>query len=157
MTDQLLITWIIFLIFALCIDIGAYIALRVIWKRKGVVPTDEFWNLVEARLGQGINVIIDRLSRIRLQLPQAPALSQTPKPTPAPDKVPAEVPDEIPAGVELIPYYVKTIDNIRQVQFSFEMPLNTKINVRIGATGENGIQVEKRELWDEKRETRKKK
>jgi hypothetical protein len=126
--DKLLITWTFMVVVGLSIDVLAYVLLRAEWKKKGVIVTDEFLKKVSDRLGQMIKAL------------RKPAPIK-PQPQPNPSSLASEVPI-----VELIPVSVESIGQIRRVQFSMEMPLNTTMEVRIGATLEAGVTVEKREL-----------
>jgi hypothetical protein len=126
--DKLLITWTFIVILGIGIDVLVYVLLRAEWKKRGVIVTDEFLKKVSERLGQMIKAL------------RKPAPAK-PQPQPNPSSLASEVPI-----VELIPVSVESIGQIRRVQFSMEMPLNTTMEVRIGATLEAGVTVEKREL-----------
>jgi hypothetical protein len=127
--DQLLIWWAVLVIVAFSFDIGAYFFLRAEWKKSGVLLTDKLWNQLSDKLGQFVKTWQERLRFAR------PRPAQTPSSQPAIDDV-----------VEIIPVSVKTFGQVRRVQFSMEMELNTTVNVRIGARQDAGVTVEKREL-----------
>ena len=130
--NQFLLTWAIIVVATLSLDIGAYLFLRAEWKKNGVLLTDKFWNLVSDKLGQAVKTAWKSLRPIKPQL--AASL-----PTPAP------VVNEPP--IEIIPVSVKMVGGeMRRVQFTVDMAMNTTVNVRIGATREAGIKVEKREI-----------
>ena len=127
--DQLLIWWAVLVLVAFSFDIGAYFFLRAEWKKSGVLFTDKLWNQLSDKLGQFAKTWRERLRFIR------PRPAQTPSSQPVIDDV-----------VEIIPVSVKAFGQVRRVQFSMDMELNTTVNVRIGARQESGVKVEKREL-----------
>jgi len=130
--DNLLITWIFLIVAGLSIDLLAYVLLRAEWKKSGVVFTDKFWNQAWTKLEQLVKTGQERLR---------------PAARPQPALTPSELDlleNQIP--VEIIPASVNIVDGIRQVEFSLEMQMNTTMEVRIGATSEMGVKVEKREI-----------
>ena len=134
--NQLLLMWAVLVIAALCLDVGAYLYLRAEWKKSGVLLTDKLWNQLTNKPRESLKAGWERLRAIA-------------KPKAAPTSAVAEpAPQEaaIDEAVEIIPVSVKTIGQVRQVQFSLDMALNTTVNVRMGASGEAGVKVEKREL-----------
>ena len=126
--DKLLITWTFMVVVGIIIDVLMYVFLRAEWKKTGIILTDQFSKKVSDKLSQAIKA---------LQKPEPAKPQPKPGPSPLASKVPI---------VELIPVSVESIGQIRRVQFSMEMPLNTTMEVRIGATLEAGVTVEKREL-----------
>jgi hypothetical protein len=127
--NNLVIWWTIIVIVALSIDIVVYIWLRTEWKKRGVMVIDEYFK-------KALNWPKQTFETLKKRLPGKPQPRQ-PHPAPQPTEAPI---------VELIPVSVESIGQIRRVQFSMEMPLNTTMEVRIGATLEAGVKVEKREL-----------
>lgn len=144
--DNLVITWIFMALIGLSIDVLAYVLLRAYWKKSGVVLTDKLWDQVSAKLSEIAQAGQERL------FPAKPLPNPTPvNPVsidPAPVLVepePPSVPSEEPAE-EIIPVYVENIGQLRRVQFSLDMQMNTTMEVRIGPTSETGVKVEKREI-----------
>ena len=125
--NPLFLTWSTFLVGALFVDFGVYFYQRYIWKKSGVILTDQFWE----KLSESLRRMIAEGRPRKLQ--PAPAL---PKPV---------IVVEEPA-VEVIPVSVEMVGEVRRVEFSLEMELNSKVNVRIGATPEAGVKVEKRAI-----------
>ena len=150
MDNQLLITWIIIIVVALGLDIGGYFFLRRYWEKNDVILTDIWLN----KIMDPIDLAFDWVDQLGLRLralfflkPETttqtsvlaePAAEILPLPEPE-----AEVTPEVE---EVIPVSVEQVDGVRRVRFSLEMPLNTTVEVRIGATQESGVTVEKHEL-----------
>jgi len=131
--NQLLILSAMIIVATLILDAGIYLVLRDEWKKSGILLTDKFWSLLSDKPGQFVRAVWKTLRPIRPQLASAP--------------VPASAPvvDETP--VEIIPASVKMVGGeMRRVEFVVDMAMNTTVNVRIGATREAGVKVEKREL-----------
>ena len=144
MTNDSLITWAIVVIVALLLDFGIYISLLVVWKKSGVVLTDQFWDMVTERASQMTKEIGANIQKALPKLPEKTPIILQPAQGLAPQPLP---PDDMPEpGVESIPVSVKKVGKLRRVAFSFDMPLETKVNVRIGPTSDDEITVEKREL-----------
>lgn len=142
MDTQLLISWIIVVLVALGLDIGIYIFLRLDWKKNGTTFIDRFWDRAFDQANQIFQALKKRIAIALVKYHQA---SVSPAPVSAPtDPVLEPLPDAHP--VERIPVSVKNIGTVRRVQFSLDMPLDTQVDVRIGATREAGVTVEKREL-----------
>ncbi|MGC1379144.1 MAG: hypothetical protein WA821_23140 [Anaerolineales bacterium] len=131
--NQLLITWAIVVFVALGLDVGAYLFLRAEWKKSGVLLTDKLWNQLSDKLDQSVKAERERLLSLIRPKPKQLSLPDAPQPI-------------IDDPVEIIPVSVKTVGQVRRVEFSMDMALNTTVNVRIGATKEAGVKVEKREL-----------
>ena len=131
--NQLLIMWAIAVLVAFSLDIVAYLFLRAEWKKSGVLFTDRLWNQFSDKLGPIVKTGRERLLSLKPQPIQPIPLPEPPQP----------VIDDL---VEIIPVSVKTVGQMRRVEFSMDMALNTTVNVRIGATSEAGVKVEKREL-----------
>jgi hypothetical protein len=131
--NRLLISWAIVVLVAFGLDIVAYLFLRAEWKKSGVLLTDRLWNQLSDKLGQIVKTGRERLPSLMLQPVRSTSLPESPQPV-------------IDNPVEIIPVSVKTVGQVRRVEFSMDMALNTKVNVRIGATREAGVKVEKREL-----------
>ena len=152
MEKQLLITCIIIIVLALGLDVVTYLFLRTDWKKNGTLITDRLLSRWSDALHQQVKVWQNSISVNLVKYYQesvaqpAPASVpvQTPRPAPAPAPVPAPVVDAVP--VEIVPVSFKKIGQVRRVQFSLEMPWDTQVEVRIGATYESGVTVEKREL-----------
>ena len=133
-SNQLLIMWAIIILAAFSLDIGAYLFLRAEWKKSGVLLMDRLWDQLFNKLDRIVKAGRERL------------LSLKPQPKPKQAPLPEVSQPIIDDSVEIIPVSVKTVGQVRRVQFSLDMPLNTTVNVRIGATREAGVKVEKREL-----------
>ena len=151
MDNQLLITWIIIIVVALGLDIGGYFFLRRYWEKNDVILTDVWLN----KIIDVIDLAFDWVDQLGLRLralfflkpqtTQTPVLAGTAATTA--EILPLSEPDAVPEEVEeIIPVSVEHVDGVRRVRFSLEMPLNTTVDVRIGATQEAGVTVEKREL-----------
>ena len=150
MEKQLLITCIIIIVLALGLDVVAYLFLRTDWKKNGTLLTDRLMSRWSDALHQqvkvwqnGISVNLVKYYQESVAQP-APAAVPVQAPVPVPAPVPAPVVDAV--LVEIVPVSVKKIGQVRRVQFSLEMPWDTQVEVRIGATHESGVTVEKREL-----------
>lgn len=137
-----ILTWSFMVSAAVLIDIAAYIFLRLDWKKNGITLTDKFWNLVFDRADQIGNTIKKRIAIMVVKYHQA-TLAENVAPTPVPEPDPLPVADP---SVEIVPVLVRSIGKVRHVQFFVDMPLDTQVEVRIGATREAGVTVEKREL-----------
>lgn len=139
-----ILTWSFMVSAAIIADIAAYIFLRLDWKKNGITLTDKFWNQVFDRADAVGKSIQTRISILlvkyhRASITDTPAAVSQLKPStvaPASDSVP----------VEIVPVLVHTTGNVRHVKFFVDMPLDTQVEVRIGATREAGVKVEKREL-----------
>lgn len=140
--NQQLITWTMMVVVALALDIGAYIFLRQDWKKNGSTLTDRFWAQVFDRASQINKTIQHRIAIALVNYHQA-SIATDDKPAAA-DPAPEPLPDATP--VEIVPVTVRNIGGVRRVKFSLDMPLDTQVEVRIGATRESGVTVEKREL-----------
>lgn len=142
MDNQLLITWAFMIVIALGIDIGMYVFLRLDWKKNGSTLIDRFWNQLFDKMDQFFKKLQKSVAVALVKYHQA---SITPDAKPFSQLEPEPVaPDVVP--IEIIPVSVKNIGSVRRVQFSLDMPLDTQVEVRIGATREAGVKVEKREL-----------
>jgi hypothetical protein len=151
MDNQLLITWIIIIVVALGLDIGGYFFLRRYWEKNDVVLTDVWLN----KIMDPIDLAFDWVDQLGLRLRALFFLKSETKQTPV-LVGPAAVAEILPSPEpeleaaseveEIIPVSVEQVDGVRRVRFSLEMPLNTTVDVRIGATQESGVTVEKREL-----------
>ena len=131
--NQLLLMWAVIVGATLIVDAGTYLFLRAEWKKSGVLLTDKFWSLLRDRLVQFVKTALKTLRPVRPQLASVPAPASAP------------VVDEIP--VEIIPVSVQMVGGeMRRVEFVVDMAMNTTVNVRVGATREAGVKVEKREL-----------
>ena len=139
--NQQLITWTMLVVVALGLDIGAYIFLRLDWKKNSSTLTDRFWNQLFDRVDKTVKIVQNRIAIALVKYHQA-SIAADVKAAPAPEPVPD--PDVTPA--EMIPVSVRNVGGVRRVKFSLDMPLDTQIEVRIGATREAGVTVEKREL-----------
>ncbi len=150
MDNQLLITWIIIIVVALGLDIGGHFYLRRYWEKNDVILTDVWLN----KIIDVIDLAFDWVDQLGLRLRalfflkpqsmQTPVLAGT---AAVAEILPLSEPDAVPEEVEeIIPVSVEHVDGLRRVRFSLEMPLNTTVDVRIGATQEAGVTVEKREL-----------
>jgi hypothetical protein len=139
MDNQLLITWIFMIVVALGLDVGAYFLLRIDWKKKGSTLPDRLWGRLFDQVDHTVKTWQSRIS-VGLVKYYQPAPASAPVPTPLPEPVVDATP------VEIIPVSVKKVGNVRRVEFSVEMPLDTQVEVRIGATRDAGVKVEKREL-----------
>jgi len=146
MTNDSLITWAIVVIVALVLDFGIYIWLLTVWKKSGVVLTDQFWDVVTERLSQMVEEIWANFQKALPKLPaKKPVVAlQSAGQPPALPPLPSD--DVREPSVETIPVSVKKVGKLRKVAFSFDMPLETKVNVRIGPTSDDEIKVEKHEL-----------
>ena len=136
MDNQLLINWIIMIVLALGADIAAYIFLRLDWKKNGSTFIDRFWNWLFDKLNLFVAALKKRVALGLIQYHRASVATPAPEPAPLPVGPP----------VETVPVSVKHIGPIRRIKFSLDMPLDTQVEVRIGATREAGVTVEKREL-----------
>jgi hypothetical protein len=146
MDNVLVSIWIISLVVALSLDVSAYIVLRREWEKRGVLVTDELAKRVS-----------DRLDQIRKTW-QKPA---TPKTEPAPPvqkpvevvEAAVEVAKEVPSvrvaspepEPEPIPAPVRAAGQLKHVEFSMDVPLDSAIDISIAATPQ-GVKVEKRQV-----------
>ncbi len=133
--DNILISLVFMVIAGLSIDLLAYFIIRAEWKKSGVVLTDKLLDQAGSKLDQLTQAGRKLFSPIKLQPAPRPAFAQ-PQPA-APSQAPA---------VEIIPASVETVGGLRRVNFSLDMQMNTTMEVRIGATSEAGVKVEKREI-----------
>ncbi len=142
MDNELLITWTFFMVIALGVDIVAYLLLRLDWKKNGITIIDRFWNAHFRKIDQlsaalQKQIAISVLNYHRSTVAAAPAA--------APKEALPEAKPKTPPG-EIVPVTVRNVGNLRRVKFTLDMPLDTQVEVRIGATREAGVTVEKREL-----------
>lgn len=154
MTTQLIGAWIIFIIVGLAVDIGIYLLLRADWKKYGVVRTDLWLGNVFSKIGQIGQAVQNRISASLVQyyreaLPTLkPATVSGQAPTLGADsnlESDSESAADV-APVEIIPISVENVGQMRHIEFSIDLRLDTQVDVRIGATNEAGVTVEKREL-----------
>jgi hypothetical protein len=154
MTTQLIVAWVIFIIVGLAIDIGIYLFLRADWKKNGVVRTDLWLDNIFGKIGQIGKAVQHRISASLVQYYRE-ALP-TLKPATVPGSASALGADSNPESdselvadatpVEIIPISVENVGQMRHIEFSIDLRLDTQVDVRIGATNEAGVTVEKREL-----------
>lgn len=139
MDNQIIIFWIIIIVAGLIIDFATYFLLRSYWQKNGVLLSD----VLIAR-------VFDRLDLSSPQLRKAfPVALRTQSLVLATHTSTLEslsTPEADAELVEIVPVSVEKVGDVRRVEFSIEMPLNTNVEVRIGATSEAGVTVEKREL-----------
>jgi len=138
MDNQLIIFWIIIVVTGLILDFAAYFLFRSYWQKNGVLFSDMLIVWVFDKLP----LVSPQLRKTFAVTPRTQTLvlaTAAPTPEPLPMIPEAEL-------VEIIPVSVEKIGDVRRVEFSIEMPLNTNVEVRIGATSEAGVTVEKREL-----------
>lgn len=138
MDNQLLISWAFFIVIALGIDIAAYIFLRRDWQKNGITIVDRFWNNLFSKIDQLIAALQKQIAINLVKYHRSTLATVTPTAAPAP------LPETAP--VELIPVTVENMGELRRINFTLDMSLNTQVEVRIGATRETGVIVEKREL-----------
>ena len=143
MDNQLLISWTFFVAIALGLDIAAYIFLRRDWKKNGITVVDRFWNALFGKIDQLAAAVRKQVAveLLKYHRSTVPAVAQTDAASTPLTKAPPTAPP-----VELVPVTVRTVGNVRRVKFTLDMPLDTQVEVRIGATRESGVTVEKREL-----------
>lgn len=153
MDNQLLITWIIIIVVALGLDIGGYFFLRRYWEKNDVILIDIWLNKIMDPIELAFDWVDQLGLRLRALFFLKPQTTQTPVlagPAAAAEILPLPEPEveaeATPEVEEIIPVSVEQVDGVRRVRFSLEMPLNTTVDVRIGATQESGVTVEKREL-----------
>jgi hypothetical protein len=144
MDNQLFVTWIIMIVVALGLDVAVYLFLRADWKKNGSVLPDRFWNRFFDKLRQTAKTWQNRISIGLVKYYQPSTLQPSPASAPASGAEPVmEATDD---SIEIIPVSVRKVGQVRRIEFSVEMPLDTQVEVRIGATREAGVKVEKREL-----------
>lgn len=151
MDNQLLITWIIVIVVALGLDIGIHFFLRRYWEKNDVILTDVWLNKIIDPIDLAFDWVDQLGLRLRALFFLKPGIKQTPVlagPAATPEVLPLPEPEveAAPEVEEIIPVSVEQVDGVRRVRFSLDMPLNTTVDVRIGATQESGVTVEKREL-----------
>lgn len=139
--NQLLITWGMMVFAGLTLDVGAYLFLRADWKKNGITLTDRFWEWLFTQVKKAITKMQNRIAIALVKYHQD---SLDPVAAPKPEVLPEPEVESIP--VEIIPVSVEHIGQVRRVEFSMDMFLDTQVEVRIGATREAGVTVEKREL-----------
>ncbi len=129
--DNLFYIWITAMVVALSLDVSAYIVLRRQWKKRGFTIIDELSERMSNRLGQ-IKKRWQELRPVKTKL--------------APVQQPVQEEEQmIQADLqpELIAASVKTIGRLQRVQFSMDVPLDSRINISISSTPETGVKVEK--------------
>jgi hypothetical protein len=142
--DNIFVIWIIAMVVALSLDVLLYIVLRRGWEKHGVLITETLFKQVSDRLGQVVKTW------------QKPAPVKTKPPVPAqkpvePAQAKVEVKKEqaqpVQAAVEseLIPASVQTVGQLKRVQFSMDVPLDSAIDISIASTPEAGVKVRKRQ------------
>src|SRR4051812_25837167 len=97
---QLLIIWIIMIVFALGLDVGAYLFLRADWKKKGSALPDRFWNRFFDRLRQTAKTWQNRISIGLVKYYQPPSLQPSPALAVVTATATAAAPAPAPAPVE---------------------------------------------------------
>jgi hypothetical protein len=144
MDTQLIFFWIMLLVVGLAIDIGVYLFLRADWRKTGVLRTDAFFDRIFDQLSQLQKTIKNSLniSLVRYYRDSVPALASAS--TSVSENELEPVMDTDP--VEIIPISVENVGQMRHIQFSLDLPLDSQVDVRIGATNEAGVTVQKREL-----------
>ena len=148
MDNQLLITWAFMLGTGLVIDVAAYIFLRQDWKKNGSSIVDRFWDMVFNKTDQLAasaqkQIAIALLKYHRSAIAESAKTDSPNTPEAKPETQPEAAPELLG---ELIPVTVQNDGNLRRINFTLDMALDTQVEVRIGASREAGVTVEKREL-----------
>lgn len=142
-TNDLFIFWSVIIVVSLSLDALGYFVLRHHWKRSGgIILTDDLWAQISGRLQQRARSWQEKRP-VKSEKPVIRAI--VPEPSPAPPLPPSPPLREEPA-VQVIPASVKTLGQLREVEFSVDIPLNTVVDIYVGAASEDGVKVEKREL-----------
>lgn len=141
--DNQVLTWAFMVIAALVLDIAAYIFLRLDWKKNGIALTDRFLNRVFEKVDSFFESLKTRAAIALLKYHKAVA-GETPASAPSTEVKPEPAPAA--SSLESVPVLVSNVGKVRRIKFFVDMPLDTQVDVRIGATREAGVTVEKREL-----------
>lgn len=154
MDTQLIIFWVTLIVLGLGFDIGIYLFLRTDWRKNGVLRTDVWFDRIFDRLSQIRKAVSDRFaaSLVRYYRDSVPSLATAPAFETAPvfermvvaESEPEPVVDVAP--VEIIPISVENVGQMRHIEFTLDLKLDSQVDVRIGATNEAGITIQKREL-----------
>lgn len=152
MDNQLIASWIILLVLGIGLDVGIYLFLRADWRKNGVLRTDVFFDRIFDRLTQLRKTVKNGLALglVRYYRDSVPGLTPAPGTVSASETGSVAVSEPEPVmdtdPVEIIPISVENVGQMRHIQFTLDMPIDSQVDVRIGATNEAGVTVQKREL-----------